>query len=118
MAPNSPRANRGPFPWRVHPIWRGIGCAFLVIIPVISLGLSDMLLARFEEPLPEFLARPMILPGFGEAENFLGRIFIAIIISIVLFVLLSVLGSILYSVLGGSQQEKQAAYISKEPFKK
>ena len=23
-------------PWKVHPIWRGIGCLFMIIIPVVS----------------------------------------------------------------------------------
>ena len=25
-----------PRPWKIHPIWRGIGCLMLVIIPVIA----------------------------------------------------------------------------------
>lgn len=117
MANQYPRSSRSPFPWRVHPIWRGIGCAFLVIVPIISLGLADWLIAQIDEPLPEMLARPLNLPGIGLAENFLGRIFVAILLMVVLFLLLSVVGSILYSVLGGRKQEKQAEYIKKEPFK-
>lgn len=25
-----------PRPWRVHPIWRGIGCVMILIIPIMS----------------------------------------------------------------------------------
>lgn len=116
MSANFPNQNRGLFPWKVHPIWRGIGCAFLVIVPVISLGLSDILISNIEDPLPALLARTLILPGFGEAENFLGRIIIALLISIILFLILTVFGSIMYSILGGRKQEKQAARFKKDPF--
>ena len=116
MSFNFPQDNRSPFPWKVHPIWRGIGCVFLVIVPIISIGLSDILIGNIEDPLPELLARPLTVPGIGVAENFLGRVLIALVLSIVIFILLSVVGSILYSALGGRKQDKEAAFIKKEPF--
>lgn len=116
MSINFPKENQGPFPWKVHPIWRGIGCTFLVIVPIISLGLADILISNIEDPLPALLARPLTLPGFGEAENFLGQMIIALLISIILFLVLTVVGSIMYSILGGRKQEKQAALFKKEPF--
>ena len=32
----NPRANMPSRPYRVHPIWRGIGCFMMVLIPVMS----------------------------------------------------------------------------------
>ena len=101
------RSEEGPFPWKVHPIWRGIGCIFLVIIPIISFGLSDFLLTEIEELLPELLARSLSILGVGEFENFLGRLSITVFLSILLFILLSLFGSVLFSLMGGKKQEKQ-----------
>ena len=117
MTPRRHNTYRGPFPWRIHPIWRGIGFAFLIIIPTISVGVADLLLLQMEEPLPGILARTLVLPGIGELHNFWGRVLLAFLISIVLFLLLYVLGAILYSILGGKRDEEKAAYIKKEPYR-
>ncbi len=114
---NRPNSKRSVIPWRVHPIWRGIGCLFLIIVPIVSLGLADLLIERIDDPLPEILTRPLTLPGIGMIDNFYARILTVTIISIGLFLLLSILGSILYSALGGSEQEKRAEMIKRDPFK-
>jgi hypothetical protein len=32
-----------PRPWKVHPIWRGIGCILMVVIPVLSYAIAGEL---------------------------------------------------------------------------
>ena len=38
-----------PRPWRVHPIWRGIGCVMIVLIPIMSYLIGDFLTNDFEQ---------------------------------------------------------------------
>jgi cation transporter-like permease len=113
----SSNKNTSPFPWQIHPIWRGIGFAFLVIIPAISYALVDMLLPMMGEPLPGILAEAVQLPIVGEIEALWGRVFISAVLSVVLFMLLALIGSIFYSMLGGRDQEKQATMLKKDRFK-
>ncbi len=56
-----------PEPERSHPVWRGIGCLMIAIVPVISYGLA-VLTASFafaqNWPLPsQLLGRP-VTPSF------------------------------------------------------
>jgi len=113
------RANKrlGLFPWRVHPIWRGIGCSFLIIIPIISYGISEVLIELIDEPLPDLLSRSLELPIIGSVEAFLGRIVFSVVLSVALFLLLFVLGSIFFLLLGGKGQEDQAASLKRDKYK-
>lgn len=105
----------GPFPWRVHPIWRGIGCLLLVIVPIIALGITDWLLTLFEEPLPSQLTQTLVIPGLGSFENAYGRILLTIFFSFVLFLLFSIVGSLFYSLLGGQEDEDLAEFTRRRP---
>jgi hypothetical protein len=31
-------------PWKIHPIWRGIGCLMLILIPIVSYAAADIFL--------------------------------------------------------------------------
>lgn len=31
-------------PWKIHPIWRGIGCLMLILIPVMAYAAADVFL--------------------------------------------------------------------------
>lgn len=44
---------------RIHPIWRGVGFALMVLLPVIAWAAADVLLERDIIPIPaDLLARP------------------------------------------------------------
>lgn len=107
--------NQGPFPWKIHPIWRGIGFLFIIIIPVISLGLADQILPLLEEPLPEYLTQTVVFPGVGGVENFYVRTILTIVLSIAIFLLISILASIIYSMFGGHRNEELARFTKKYP---
>jgi hypothetical protein len=111
----SRRGKQGPFPWKIHPIWRGIGFLFIVIIPVISLGLADSILPLLEEPLPEYLTQTVSFPWLGGVENFYARGILTLVLSIALFLLISILGSIVYSMFGGHRNEELARFTKKYP---
>ena len=50
-------------PWTIHPVWRGIGCIWLIILPVMSYIASWLLIRRvifgagFQSFLTQFSAR-------------------------------------------------------------
>jgi hypothetical protein len=49
-------------PWKIHPIWRGIGCAILVIVPILSyVGAVSFVRANFEN---RWIAVPSEIAGW------------------------------------------------------
>ena len=53
---------RAERPWKVHPIWRGIGCLMLLLIPTMAWAGMKMVVdndSLFK--LPESLTQPVIL---------------------------------------------------------
>ena len=62
-----------PIKKEVHPIWRGIGFSFIILIPLISIGLALLLINLNEEKNwikipPEFLIKaqdPLLLVKIG-----------------------------------------------------
>lgn len=103
-------------PWKIHPIWRGIGCMILVIIPILSYaGAVTVVRANFQNRWlsvpPEmagwinFASIYQYLPFLRSFFLSLGRIYYLDIIMAVLFMmvgfgLLTLLYSMLYSVTG------------------
>lgn len=44
---------------RIHPVWRGVGCALMLLMPVISWAAQDVIISRKLVPLPmDLLAGP------------------------------------------------------------
>lgn len=102
--------------WKVHPIWRGIGCILLVVVPVISFLLARFYMAYVDLlPLPNELLRPVILPFYNSGlvdrtiyriNNFLsgrlliGDIFFTIIFMALGFGVLSIIYGAIYRVIG------------------
>lgn len=92
---------------KLHPIWNGIGCAMLVLIPLISWGLADVLVDYVFTTYPD-------LPLSIAKENPRGidilyiKIGAAVILGVVLYLAFSILSSTLYSLLGGSKDAEIA----------
>lgn len=110
----SPRSQ--PYPWRVHPIWRGIGCIFLIIVPLIAIGLTDTVLSLVEMPTFGIWGQSLTLPLVGEVEFFLARALVALALMVALFLIFSILGSFLYSRMGGLGDEDIASFTKRSPY--
>lgn len=101
------KPTRDPFPWRVHPIWRGIGCLLLLILPVVAYGLTDVLLAwaianstavaEGATANPELISHPYFKGVFTG------------VLTLILYLVFSILGSIIYSLAGGPLNEEVAS---------
>ena len=107
-----------PDPLKVHPIWRGIGCGLMVIIPIISFGIADMALPLVDDQLPEILTQALEAPGDIQIQAFWGRFLFTALISVVLFLAFTIIGSILYSLMGGPRQEENIAFSKRNKFRR
>lgn len=103
----SNRRNRGPFPWRVHPIWRGIGCLMLIILPLIAYGLTDVVINFAQANSPALAQSLERNPSIVEHPYF--RIVFTAVLSLVLYLVFSIVSSIIYSLAGGPLNEEVAS---------
>jgi hypothetical protein len=103
----STRRNRGPFPWRVHPIWRGIGCLMLIVLPIIAYGITDVLITYAQANSAAFAQSLKNNPDLMQQPYF--RLIFTGVITVVLYLVFSVLVSLIYSLAGGPLNEEVAS---------
>ena len=79
-----------------HAIWRGIGLAMIVLIPLVSIAIADQLIRYLWETMPGFtiprgfLRTPLVIEQLNiSIANFPAVVAIAIVIGIALFALFS-----------------------------
>lgn len=76
-----------PRPWKIHPIWRGIGCILMVLLPIMSLAGAILLVREnFRQGwvyFPGWMLNSFVLPT-------LGRVYVA---DLLLMLVLLVIGS-------------------------
>jgi hypothetical protein len=97
--------------WAIHPVWRGIGCILMVIIPFMSYAAAVILLDENRKrgwfdipaeiraiPVPDFISRT--LPAWV-ASDFYAKILMAVFLALVIFGLLTVFYSFAYRLGGG-----------------
>jgi hypothetical protein len=98
-------------PERPHPVWRGIGCVLMIIVPVMAYALASLLVpvVKATGRVPADLFRRIRFPDWvlragllGDLARFIGRIedFWALAILFILcLLLLAGLFSFLYSLI-------------------
>ncbi len=61
-------------PERPHPVWRGIGCLLMIIVPVMAYALASILVpvVKATGKLPPELFRPVRFPDWLLRVNLLG----------------------------------------------
>jgi membrane protein YdbS with pleckstrin-like domain len=89
-------------PYKVHPIWRGIGCVMMILIPLMSYAGAVMLYDanlrnRWVYPIPAIKFIP------SNSANLAWELGLTLILSILGFVLLFVLYSFVYRFVGPSK---------------
>ena len=104
----SDRRGRGPFPWRVHPIWRGIGFLLLIIVPFMAYSLADVIWPWMVEQNPALQRSFTGWAGFLN-NPFTIKIIITVVLSMVIYLVFSTLGSLLFSLMGGREDENIAS---------
>ena len=104
-------------PYGIHPIWRGIGCILMVLVPIISFAAANVTLQYSIDnglPIPYQLLGSPKLPDwaynlpiiqdfaifFSSLTNLYGILFLMLVYIIILSGILSLGYSILYRVFG------------------
>jgi hypothetical protein len=87
---------------RPHPVWRGIGCVMMLVIPIFSFGAADVLLNQFLIP-QGYVNLPYQLWGIAnipivdwEIYNWKAVLALTVIVSFALYVVLLVFNSMIY----------------------
>lgn len=94
-----------PRPWKVHPIWRGIGCMLLLVGPVLAyIGANLLVEANRQQkwlPAPAELMRPIRLPLLNlTIDHLVANLLVTGILLLIGFGLITIIYTIFYSLLG------------------
>lgn len=92
-------------PWKIHPIWRGIGCILMLIMPVIAFLSANLLLEWNSEQglvrVPPELANSFVIPQVNfTISNFFATLMLTALLLLFGFGLIMVVYSIVFAVLG------------------
>ena len=98
---NAPERSK-PRPWKIHPIWQGIGCLLLIIIPVLSFTAAYLLIRENFKmgwvSLPPEMLKSFVVPQLGYI--YVADIIFALILIFLGFGILSVVYSFIYRLVG------------------
>ncbi|MBL6966321.1 MAG: hypothetical protein ISR60_07175 [Anaerolineales bacterium] len=97
-------AQSKPRPWRVHPVWRGIGCAMLIILPVMSYaGAVEIMRMNIERrwvALPAAFMKTVNIPYLFGVPHLFANLAVALLLLVIGYGILVILYSALYSMVG------------------
>lgn len=93
-----PRKER---PWRVHPIWRGIGCILVILIPLFSFLLADSLVQTNLET--RWVTVPFELTGPPAFPYLYAKLVMTVFVAVIIFAVYTLFYMIIYSMLGPSR---------------
>lgn len=94
-----------PRPWKVHPIWRGIGCILVVIFPFLAYAASDILVQMNLDqgwyPFPRELTRSFFFAPLGlNLQHFYGNLMVTALLLLIGFAVITVVYALIYAVMG------------------
>lgn len=101
------RSRMAERPWKIHPIWRGIGCLLLILIPIMAYaGAVILVQANAEQhwlPMPRELTQTVELPILGGFKQFYAIAIVTVLLIIIGYGLITFIYSLLYSAVGPPQ---------------
>jgi hypothetical protein len=84
--------------WRVHPIWRGIGCLMLIIVPLISWAIADIFVKANKQG--HWLDVPPGVSGPAGYPDLFVTAMVAVIVAIMIFGFYTVIYTLIYRMTG------------------
>lgn len=116
----NPQSHMAETPWKIHPVWRGIGCVMILIIPMLAFAGAILVVQENARqkwvPIPAELSQSITLPIFGTVDSYLAVILVAVLLALIGFGLMTIIYSLVYSVIGPSKYGPQdAPPIHKKP---
>ncbi|MBU1661742.1 MAG: hypothetical protein KKD28_09745 [Chloroflexi bacterium] len=108
-----PRKER---PWKIHPVWRGIGCLMLILIPLMSYAGASLLMEA--NMINHWVPVPREFRGPAQYPYLFARLGVTLLISVLGFVVLIILYSLVYRFAGVSRYGPQDAPPSRKSSKR
>ncbi len=95
-------------PYKIHPIWQGIGCLLLILIPIISYAGAVLLVDENVNqnwlPAPTALMQTVNVPVLDmSVPHLFANLVVAALLALIGFAAVTVLYGVLYSVMGPSR---------------
>jgi hypothetical protein len=90
-----PRKKR---PWKVHPIWRGIGCFVAILVPLVSYALSHLFVEA--NKVENWIFIPFDLRGPSAIPFLFLKLLLAVVIALALFSLYTFIYVVVYQMVG------------------
>lgn len=92
-------------PYEIHPIWRGIGCLLIIIIPIVAYAGAYVLVALNLQNawfnMPRDLAKTEYLPVINiPVEHLYGNLLVGAVLTILGFGLLMIFYAIISNLMG------------------
>lgn len=86
----------------MHPIWRGIGCVLLIVIPILSGFLSNYLVNQRSEISWMIIPTELIINGIKDPMIAVKAIYF-LIIALLLFLVMGTITFVMDRIFGGSR---------------
>jgi hypothetical protein len=101
-------------PWTIHPIWRGIGCLMILIIPPVAFAgaslLIDYIIQQHLYPIPFELASSFKIPQTNiTLPHFYASLLLGVVLLLIGFALVMILYSAVYYAVGPKRYGPQDA---------
>ncbi len=88
----------------IHPIWRGIGCVLLILIPVMSYaGAVELVKANYRNNwmvVPVDLAQTVVIPYIGAISHLYAYLALGVVLMVMGFGILTIIYSIMNATMG------------------
>ena len=89
-------------PWRIHPIWRGIGCVFIIIFPIMAYqGAVELVNANLRAG---WVAVPVEFRGPAQFPYLYAYLLVAVLLLVLCYGLLVIFYSLMMRASGGPKQ--------------
>jgi len=102
----NPRASAAQRPWDIHPIWQGIGCLLMILIPIMAYAGAVLLvqanLSQGWVPIGTELAQTVNIPNVGSIDYLFANLLVAAILAMLGFGLLVAIYALVYKAVGPS----------------
>ncbi len=93
-----------PRPWRVHPVWRGIGCVMMVIIPIVSYTGAALLVEANRHqgwlPMPAELMTTVSIPYLIAIPHLFANLLVTVVLIFIGYGGLMILYALFYRLVG------------------
>ena len=107
-------------PWKIHPVWRGIGCAISIIIPILGFAMADVVIEAniADIGIPIELRSTVDTYIFGKIRFFWAKVLFGTVISVGFYAVLTFFYAIIYRMTGQGSRGPMDAPPVRQKIKK